>query len=385
MKLISTAVGEEAAKSASLREAVARVKVYLSTHDVTTLDPSFDENGWMLLEATPTIIIELARLPDVSAVLPYGEALAVEHVTVDSPTMFVPGPGAPNGLNGAGEVVGIIDPGGCRLRSHVMLPNLSYTSTSADRTCSIDADCQKCGSGSTCVGGRCADQHGIAVASIIGQTMPSAKLIYYNSTASDTVTLDVFRNAYASFDKLNVKVVTQSFTTQNANVALRGSFGSKYQGIVEDDYARRHLFFVAQSAGNGDTVGPKNGENGEEACPFNYNALCVGSHNRSSQLSCFSSWRNFGHALYDDPKKWDDREEPDLLAFGGEFVPRGFNCTGRSTENILTASSTSSTSTTSGSGTSLSAPAAAAAAVGLRQFCRDKRGSVPTDLELRSF
>ncbi len=83
------------------------------------------------------------------------------------------------------------------------------------------------------------------------------------------------------------------------------------EGVTQDYFARFYDMVVVKAAGNNDCGLD------QEACPFTLNSICVGNaYHDASAMDCKSSDENPGQ----DPanESFDqDREEPDVTAFGG--------------------------------------------------------------------
>ncbi|MEZ4223014.1 MAG: S8/S53 family peptidase [Polyangiaceae bacterium] len=85
---------------------------------------------------------------------------------------------------------------------------------------------------------------------------------------------------------------------------------SGWEGITQDFYSRYYGTTIVKAAGNRDCFGVE-----DPACPFSLNSICVGSIDSDGDLSCKSSFHNPTHPTS------SDREEPDVVAFGGGRDP----------------------------------------------------------------
>lgn len=151
------------------------------------------------------------------------------------------------------------------------------------------------------------------------------------------------------------------------------------EGLTQDHYARIYGIPITKAAGNQDCGLD------DEACRFSLNSLCVGSANpQLADLARYSSFGNPGtkygagstaHSAY----AWD-REEPDLVAFGGEM--------GRSylydNAVICTADFNTTTGWKGGVGTSFAAPAMASMVSLYREKCETTYGQPLRQRDIRA-
>ena len=138
--------------------------------------------------------------------------------------------------------------------------------------------------------------------------------------------------------KNGVKTVNESF--------LGGS------NTAADDYARRYGISVVKGAGNA-------GHLDQVACGNTLNSTCVGSVNSSGAVSCFSNQKNDSATL--------DREEPDLVALGGDSDA---TCSGTYVDTVQTLDFASTTDWTgSTAGTSAAAPSVTSIIAHARVAC----------------
>jgi|GEM_PF-4761668 len=299
-----------------------------------------------------------------------------------------------DGYGGDGERIGVIDPGGCLVRdTHQVFAGggVEYQAPGQSHACTNDGDCiTACDGGepltqSKCTSGKCVDGHGHWVSSVVAQVAPRARILYTNGNfAKNLAPLPEMMSAYTWLAGQKARFVVQSF---RANEQFLPTGRNDSQGIVEDQYARREGWFIAQSAGNGgyDPIGSVT----NEACPWSINAMCVGSHRIDGTVSCFSSWLNPGGNLLDKKNFPDtDREEPDILALGGNGVAKTYSgptpaCTNQTSEHVSLASSGSNNGYTDSLGTSFSTPIVGASAALVHQYCA-KLGVELDGLELRN-
>ncbi len=85
----------------------------------------------------------------------------------------------------------------------------------------------------------------------------------------------------------------------------------KMEGVTQDYFARFYDMVVVKAAGN-DNCDPD-----DEACPFTLNSVCVGNaYHDASAMACNSADENPGESTANTTFA-QDREEPDVTAFGG--------------------------------------------------------------------
>jgi Subtilase family len=239
------------------------------------------------------------------------------------------------------------------------------------RKCNSSSDCnawEYCDKIHPAMGSQCITRHAsecmsVAAGSNGGKMWGAAQAHYYYPNGgsryfSNMCDPDGTRSAYAWLAVNGVNNVNESFGCQAP------TNGASLEGVVEDWYARRFDMFISKSAGNQDS-GPS-----EAACPFSLNSLCVGAANASATgLSCYSSWTN----LNGSGGKPSDREEPDVVAFGGNS-----RCGDGPGVDIM--SRADDTSWITGDGTSYAAPAV----VGLAALCREASNNTTSALGLRA-
>ncbi len=334
---------------------------------------------FLFAEGTPAQIEAVAQLDGAASLLddPVGDA--VDHATSPYNVHNVLAYGA--GTTGTDRRVGIIEPGKCRIRSTHMLVDAptTYKNTSAG-TCVSAAECDsQCGTPGdlphACVSFKCRDGHGTAVASIVGQMMPDALLFYYNdATQTDEIcSLQKLAAAFDFFLANQVKVVNQSF-----------GCGTLSDGAIQDYHARVNDVFVTKSAGNANAS--SFATDVDSACDGTKNSMCVGATTSDSEKrSCYSVWRNPSWLISND-----DREEPDVMGFGGEHPPGipgtgHYECDGVAVDQVQVATTATDTFVAGSQGTSFAAPAVAALASLTEEFCVEQTGYDPNALTLRSW
>ncbi len=316
---------------------------------------------------------------------------ALPEAVTDAPQAFsgIDPAGYALGVTGETQKIGLVDVAArvstgrqCRvLETHgVWNTPVTYLRPEPAQSCSANSDCiAACGEGN-CVGGKCVDGHGHTTASIIPQIAPKASIYYTSidiySGRPEADLIAQHADNFARFKKAEVKIINESYRSPE--------YRSKWFGVFEDRAARFDDTFITVSAGNNGGV-----EEGDEpACPFILNALCVGSHTRNLRQSCFSDYRNPGFRDYFPAAK--DREEPDILAFGGQRRPVNMKATACASgetsvplEQVRVASPSSSTAYVGSEGTSYAAPNAAAHASLLQEYCTSQKRPLSA-LELRA-
>lgn len=189
--------------------------------------------------------------------------------------------------------------------------------------------------------------HGTAVASVIlgayrgRRCGASEATLYYpndgvpqsfpdlNNPPNGTVTLpavichpDATADAYrwmeshgtpGDFDNPPLAVVNESFGCIHENIACSYADARTEEGVTQDYYARYRGMMIVKAAGNQNCADERH-----EACPFSLNSLCVGGVDSGGNMYASSSTTNPGAH---DPAYFEDREEPDLVAYGGQDAP----------------------------------------------------------------
>lgn len=324
-------------------------------------------------------IERVARSSRVEAVY-LDEPVSVVQTSPDEPLQYTEAATAmfPLDLTGATQVIGLVervpDNGAgqvVRAYSENELFQGGLDNTHDPVACNTTAQCEALWSTtppagqaySACRDQLCVANHATGVAGVMAQVAPGARLFMGNAPGLDPISSAGLDEAFDSLLSAGVSIVNESFQAQFSGV----------QGVVEDDLARQGIFVTVaagNSAGEAGTI--------SWACRDSQNALCVGSHGYGLQLSCFSSWENPGV-----PSGPSDREEPDILAFGGDGSASLGACSGVSAQSVLTAGTASTTDTAHFRGTSMAAPAAAASAALVRE-CFESVGQQASDLALRA-
>jgi len=344
-----------------------------------------DTNSSLEVSGSVEMIRAVARVPGVDNVLADVGTTMKEDADPTEPAQYTEAPTAawPVGVMGTDEVVGVLDVGPCKiLETHNVFASggIRYYDPNYDVTCGSNQDCiTRCsGKNDVCRNGKCVHGHGQGVASVVAQVAPNARIAYANGFNTGDYDVKTYRQAYEYFLQEGATIVNQSFRDK------WGMATSKVQGIVEDEYARRFGMLVTQSAGNNESFDGAYADQ-EPACPYNLNALCVGAHNQAGRKSCYSDYANPGTHWVEVP---DDREEPDLLTYGGDNKPKKFSdamCPEYPGGQAVRTASFVDEKTYDSKfyGTSLAAPAAAGAAALAREFCR-KNGTNLDGLGLRT-
>lgn len=195
--------------------------------------------------------------------------------------------------------------------------------------------------------GSCITTHGTQVASVISGSVDGTRCgasdveFYYANDGSpmsfpsgtvDTVGCnpDAIVKAYQwfaavgdygdPFDDPTIAVVNESFGCVHQNITCLHSGGRGVDGVTQDYYARIYGMPVVKAAGNRNCDDERH-----EACPYTLNSICVGSASSAGVMSGFSSYTNPGitSGIGPDAPYNLDREEPDLVAVGGQLDPNG--------------------------------------------------------------
>ena len=169
----------------------------------------------------------------------------------------------------------------------------------------------------------CFNDHGTGVASIISPNHAGgdrgaglAKLFYPNvgvpvpfpgppnaTACSPQGTVDAYTWLLSQANP-PVKTVNESYGCLHENGTCSNSLAAQWEGVAQDFFARYYGTTIVKAAGNRNC-------SGQPACPWSLNSICVGSVGSDGQVSCTTSTVN---------PNWptqSDREEPDLVAFGG--------------------------------------------------------------------
>lgn len=223
-----------------------------------------------------------------------------------------------------------------------------------------------CGNCDTCVemgfaspnSGQCVESHPTQVSSLVANTQgasPYAAARAHLYVPNEWEICDGLGGTADVYDWL----LGQGVHTANASYVGCDS-GEADIAIRDND------LFIARGAGNS----AMSSGNATVACEATANSLCVGATILDHTLACYSNWKNpWNHSNVPDTL---DREEPDVVAVGGDV---GTGCAGNpvNSDNAVSVASHSSTDSTwtTGSGTSFSAPTITAMAALLREECAD--------------
>ena len=196
----------------------------------------------------------------------------------------------------------------------------------------------------------CKNYHGTAVASVISGTSnyrpcgASAVEFYYPNVGIDTSFYDSINNVFvpartsicraeptaAAYDWMAsignaadplkdppIAAVNESWGCMHERINCNYGQALQWEGVTQDYYSRYYDMVVVKAAGNNncDFEDPYNPH--QEACPFTVNSICVGSVDSNLQMSCHSSDGNPGTDPQNVSFSQIDREEPDVVAYGG--------------------------------------------------------------------
>ena len=134
------------------------------------------------------------------------------------------------------------------------------------------------------------------------------------------------------------------------------------EGVTQDYFARIYDMVVVKAAGNNECAVLSLDE--DEACPFTLNSICVGNaYHDASAMACNSAIRNPGNSPHNTTFS-QDREEPDVTAFGG-VIEEG-SC---SEDSTCVAEVGTETGWQAGFGTSFAAPVITSMIALFREVC----------------
>lgn len=268
---------------------------------------------------------------------------------------------------GEGQLIGLVeasqdDGGACgHFRDHQAFTFANFAYRDPPRSCTTDMQCMGpemiC---DTCVNGYCTGDHATQVASVISSSIDfggggglqargasHATFVYSNDETSFTCTAAGLISVYDFMIANGVPTTNETFGCEEYTV-----------GPVEDYYQlTNEELLVVRSAGN-DPIGGR-------ACEGTSNSLCVGSSFEDPfsghTISCFQSDLN---------PSMSDREEPDLVAGGGEDPA----CAPSSSIDVLVADPRVDCCWAGSNGTSFSAPSATAIVALHRERCEPDLG-----------
>jgi hypothetical protein len=159
-------------------------------------------------------------------------------------------------------------------------------------------------------------------------------------------------------------LVSQSVRTVSAQYTPCG-----VDGPWQDLYMRNHDLFVGRGAGN-TAISPNPSD--RRACPLSANSMCVGATNRHGEMACTSNWENPQDGLVSP----SDREEPDIVAVGGQPSVDCIPTQKSEVESVRLARGDTGINTDWrwDAGTSFAGPTVVALAALMREACGDARG-----------
>ena len=241
---------------------------------------------------------------------------------------------------------------------------------------------------------QCAASHGTNVASVISGSNDGVRCgaaeveLYYPNAGTPEFFPATGESVLTSICNINATLTAYDWMSSIADPplsAVNESYGCMHQaincdyhlarqweGITQDYFARVYDMTIVKAAGN------RNCGVGQEACPWSLNSICVGSMNSAGSMSCFSSTANPGseyEALV------SDREEPDLVALGGETTK---DCPGPFDEEVCLASFETPEGWVGFHGTSYAAPAVTSMLTLYREACEPSSGDRLSQRALRA-
>jgi hypothetical protein len=258
---------------------------------------------------------------------------------------------------------------------------VTYDSTSAPTNCGSDSDCLPvcnvspadawCGPSGTCIDGH-ASQVGSTISAGKDSNTPwgSAKAsLYVTNNDALCSTTTAAENAYSWLLSKGVRVANESYDCGQSNYTT--------DGITQDYYQHMYPVVVTKSAGNMKTTAA------DTACPYTLNSICVGAVNHAGKMSCFSDYVN---PPLNQAGGQSDREEPDLVALGGDFTPSIMSppCNVVADNVQLINKGTTTDWTGGNAGTSFSAPAVASMVALFRQECGPTNGYINVNSYIRA-
>lgn len=218
----------------------------------------------------------------------------------------------------------------------------------------------------------CVNAHGTAVASVISsshdaQPRGAAQAHFYYPNTGEHIqwplapggwvdaSICAPQGTLAAYQWANlVPVVNESFGCLHQQINCEYWLASQWEGITQDYFARVFGTTIVKAAGN------DNCSSTQEACPWTLNSICVGSVGSDQVLGCSSSTANYGRDHL-PVEEWSDREEPDVVAFGGRRNEGRGLCGGFGDQSNSCVASAGTVQDWEGAlGTSLAAPAVTA-------------------------
>jgi hypothetical protein len=176
--------------------------------------------------------------------------------------------------------------------------------------------------------------------------------------------------AYHWMHEERVRTVNESYGCLHGSInCFAYEWAQVREGVTQDWYSRLNGMTIVKAAGN--KFECQFELDGIDACPWTLNSICVGSVNSEKDVSCGSAVVNPGTF---GPGPRSDREEPDLMALGGEH---GANCSIPNGDPVCVAGFDQSPPTNSqlwvgAVGTSLAAPAVTSMIALFREMCEPR-------------
>lgn len=307
------------------------------------------------------LLSNVSMVPEVTRVIPDAAVEAKEQANnnVNNVATFHGKGTLPSGIDGQNYRAGLLEFGACRIRGTHTLLNTSPQYSYSGLTCSISPQCGvlACDPDNTnpsvCVSGVCLDNHGTQVASVLMRYVPLADLYIPNQKAGQVCSPEI-TNSYDFLVENSVEWVNESYSCLDAVSPNL----SPSDGVVQDYHARVHNVFITKAAGNSSEP------EGTAACADTWNSVCVGSFDYERELSCFSAVDNPNAGI--GSLYAIDREEPDLMAYGGQR-----DCPGSTeTDTLRVAVANTNNGTGQGNGTSFASPSALGMTMLTDEYCR---------------
>lgn len=364
-------------------------------------------------------VFELAKLDDVVLVVRDGPAQQVDHACV-SPQCVDPIAfthidskfNVPYSNYGDNEKVAIVeDRGGSYLWedheafSFIQGGAVTYSTPlpTVDQCTSDDwchtnvfseTECRPVGTKQVCI-----KSHGSRVASVIAATNPSntsqpwgaAKVaLYYPNTGqaglfapSTSVMCSSLgiSNAYTWLASNSVSTANESYgcLEVGSDDCTNPAVGAQQDGLTQDYFARNYGVTVVKAAGN---VRSTCLTTNQTTCPYTLNSICVGSvysgTSANAQMSLDSLWQNPQNSTF---TLTTDREEPDVVAFGGY---RTMSVGSRTLDVGVDMNTASTTAWDVSYGTSFAAPVVTSLVALFKKQCKANWGGTIHERNIRA-